>query len=92
MSVDTLINLQVSGEPKPKVSWQKDCTDVCETEGTTVLTDDLGSHLEIQELSHGLDGKFTVTAANPAGRTTKSFQVQMIEDVDVFEAYKSFSK
>ena len=85
-------SLQVSGEPKPKVSWQKDCSEVFESEEARVLTDDLGHHLEILHVGHQSDGKFTVSAANPAGRTTKSFQVQMIEDVEVFEAYKSFSK
>ena len=57
-----------------------------------VLTDELGSHLDITEVSQQSDGKYTVTAVNTAGRTTKSVQVQMIEDVEVFEAYKSFNK
>ena len=61
-------------------------------EGISVLTDEMGSHLDIQEVSEDSDGKYTVAAANTAGRTTKAIQVQTIDNVEVFEAYKSFSK
>ena len=74
------------------MSWQKDCCDVSSTEGVSALTDETGHHLDILEVNEESEGKYTVTAANTAGRTTKSVQVQMIENLEVFEAYKSFSK
>merc|ERR1719219_1647944 len=86
------LSVQVSGEPKPKVSWQKDCCDVSSAEGVTALDDEMGHHLDILDVNEESEGKYTVTAANTAGRTTKSVQVQMIDNLEVFEAYKSFSK
>ena len=58
----------------------------------SALTDEMGHHLDIQDVNEDTEGKYTVTAANTAGRTTKSVQVQMIENLEVFEAYKSYSK
>ena len=74
------------------MSWQKDCCDVYSTEGVTALDDEMGHHLDILDVNEESEGKYTVTAANTAGRTTKSVQVQMIDNLEVFEAYKSFSK
>ena len=37
-------------------------------------------------------GKYTVTAANTAGRTTKSVQVQMVDNQQVYDAYRQFEK
>ena len=58
----------------------------------STLTDETGHHLDILDVNEESEGKYTVAAANTAGRTTKSVQVQMIDNMEVFEAYKSFSK
>jgi hypothetical protein len=37
-------------------------------------------------------GKYTVTAQNLAGRATRSFQIQVLRDPQVFQAYQAFTK
>ena len=58
----------------------------------TVVEDDMGSHVEISTVNTETVGKYTVTAANLAGRTTKSVLVQSVDNVEVYEAYRKFKK
>ena len=37
-------------------------------------------------------GKYTVVASNLAGRATRSFQIQVLADPQVFQAYQAFTK
>ena len=76
----------------PKVTWQKDSVDALSIPGVTVYEDDMGSHVEISVINDETTGKYTVTAANLAGRTTKSVLVQSVENTEVYEAYKKFKK
>ena len=84
--------MKVSGEPAPKVTWQKDSIDATLIPGVTVLEDDMGSHVEISTINTDTTGKYTVTAANLAGRTTKAVLVQSVENIEVYDAYKKFKK
>merc|ERR1711892_1245807 len=86
------LSIQVSGEPMPKVTWRKDSVDALSIPGVTVYEDDMGSHVEISVINDETTGKYTVTAANLAGRTTKSVIVQSVENTEVYEAYKKFKK
>ena len=74
------------------MSWQKDSLDVTLIPGVTVVEDDMGSHVEISSINADTVGKYTATAANLAGRTTKSVLVQSVENIEVYDAYKKFKK
>ena len=84
--------VQVSGEPRPKVSWMKDGREVTESHELTVTNESQGSVLEISSIDATNVGKYMVTAANLAGRTTKAVQVQAVENRQVFEGYTKFRK
>ena len=87
------LTVQVSGEPAPRVSWQRDCVSVENYTQLSAHEDSNGAcHLDIEAVTEETEGKYTITAANTAGRTTKSIQVQMIENLQVYEAYKKFEK
>ena len=43
--------------------------------GVVAIHDDLGAHLDIASVDSETIGKYTVTASNLAGRTTKSVLV-----------------
>merc|ERR1712013_52308 len=86
------LSIQVAGEPAPKVTWQKDSVDATLIPRVTVVEDDMGSHVEINTVNTETVGKYTVTAANLAGRTTKSVLVQSVDNLAVYDAYKKFKK
>jgi len=86
------LSIQVSGEPAPKVTWQKDSVDALSVPEVSVYEDDMGSHAEISAVNTNTTGKYTVTAANLAGRTTKSVLVQSVENIEVYDAYIKFKK
>ena len=84
--------VQVAGEPRPHVTWQRDGQDVGALEGVGVYCDSGESVLEISSVTSASVGKYTVTASNLAGRTSKAVLVQAVQDVQVFEAYSQFRK
>jgi hypothetical protein len=84
--------VQVSGEPRPAISWLRDGQDAANIDGITVSTDGVDSVLEIASVDAATMGKYTVSAANLAGRTTKAIQVQAVESQQVFEAYNKFRR
>ena len=87
------LTVQVLGEPAPKVSWQRDCVSVDTFSDVSAHEDNNGvCHVDIDAVTEETEGKYTITAANTAGRTTKSIQVQMVDNQQVFEAYKKFEK
>ena len=89
---DLRLAVQVAGEPRPHVSWQKDGQDAADMDGVTVINDGTVFAVQISEVTPSTVGKYTVTAANLAGRTTKSVHVQAVESQLVFEAYTKFKK
>ena len=86
------LTVQVSGEPYPKVSWHKDLVDTKNIHGTSTQEDGSIHHIEIENVNKETEGKYTITAMNTAGRTTKSIQIQMIDNEEVFMAQKQFDK
>ena len=87
------LSVQISGEPAPSLTWTKDLADAASLPGLSTGRSDTGAaHLDIEAVSPATQGKYTVTAANTAGRTTKSVQVQMVDNQQVYDAYRQFEK
>ena len=84
--------VRVGGEPKPQVAWHKDGQNVADMHGVTVSSDGTESFLEIERVEVSTSGKYTISAANLAGKANKSVQVQAVENQRVFEAYSKFRK
>merc|ERR1719270_650500 len=84
--------VRVGGEPKPQVAWHKDGQNVADMHGVTVSSDGTESFLEIERVDVSTSGKYTISAANLAGKANKSVQVQAVENQRVFEAYSKFRK
>ena len=84
--------VRVGGEPKPQVAWHKDGQNVADMHGVTVSSDEAESFLEIERVDVSTSGKYTISAANLAGKANKSVQVQAVENQRVFEAYSKFRK
>ena len=84
------LSVKITGEPAPRVTWTRDCVDTRNIDGTS--QNDSGDILDIEAVTEETEGKYTVTATNTAGRATKSVQVQMVNNEQVFAAYKKFEK
>ena len=86
------LSVKITGEPAPKVSWTRDLVNTCDIAGTSCTVEDTGSSLDIEAVTEDTEGKYTVTATNTAGRATKSIQVQLVDNEQVYDAYKKFEK
>ena len=84
------LSVKITGEPTPRVTWTRDCVDTRNIDGTS--QNDSGDILDIEAVTEETEGKYTVTATNTAGRATKSVQVQMVNNEQVFAAHKKFEK
>ena len=84
--------VRVGGEPTPQVAWHKDGQNAADMEGVTVSCDGGECFLEIERVDASTSGKYTISAANLAGKANKSVQVQAVENQKVFEAYTQFRK
>ena len=84
------LSVKITGEPTPRVTWTRDCVDSRNIDGTS--QNDSGDILDIEAVTEETEGKYTVTATNTAGRATKSVQVQMVNNEQVFAAHKKFEK
>ena len=89
---DFKLTVQVAGEPKPSIQWMKDSMDITDDENFEVYEDDMGCHVEISSLESSMTGKYTITAINLAGRTSKAFTLQILTDRNIYEAYQNFRR
>jgi len=84
------LNVRIAGEPKPAVKWMRDSVDVESLEGINVYHSEAGSCVEIPAVDKGCVGKYTVTAANTAGKVTKSITLEVLDDPDIHATYLRF--
>ena len=89
---DLKLTVQVAGEPKPSIQWMKDSMDITDDENFEVYEDDMGCHVEISSVETSMTGKYTITAINLAGRTSKAFTLQILTDRNIYEAYQNFRR
>ena len=86
------LNVRIAGEPKPAVKWMRDSVDVESLEGINVYHSEAGSCVEIPTVDKGCVGKYTVTAANTAGKVAKSITLEVLDDPDIHATYLRFKR
>ena len=84
--------VQITGEPSPSVLWLRGNEDVNNLPGVRSYQDNSGCHLEIDKVGNNNVGKYSVVAANLAGKTTKSVTIQSVHSQQVFNAYQGFKR
>lgn len=67
--------MNVSGSPKPKVTWYKNNEELTSANGRTIETKEGSSRLTIKGVSGQTSGTFVVKAENTAGSATAEFTV-----------------
>lgn len=70
-----IIPVNVSGSPKPKVTWYKNNEELTSANGRTIETKEGSSRLTIKGVSGQTSGIFVVKAENSAGSATAEFTV-----------------
>merc|ERR1719233_1756389 len=87
---DLRLSVQITGEPKPTVTWMRDNIEIDSLDGYNIFNSESSTCLEISNINQGYRGKYSVTAANTAGKVTKNVTLEVLTDPVIHEAYLQF--
>lgn len=80
------IPVQVSGLPKPSVTWSKDEQPVTSQGRLTLDIADRSTTLTVKKVTREDDGLYSILAENEAGQATAKFDIEVIGKCNVLRS------
>lgn len=91
VSTQWKVSAEITGFPKPEISWQKDGKQIQSTKHCSIYYDETSSCIAIYSLDRQDTGKYTITATNCAGSSSVEIELRVIGSIVVFNIIQKSS-